>query len=473
MQGMTTIDLAVIVIYLIGMLLIGVYFTNKIKGTSDFYVAGRSLGLFTMLATVCATIIGGGALIGRGGIVYSKGVMAIWLAVPYFLGMIGFSIISGRIHDVGVKYNIVSIPDLMKKRYGRSAKLVFSLLIAYTMMATVGSQISATATIIKIIGYEINISYEFAALIATCVFIFYTSASGLFGVVYTDMAQFIILLATIYILLPIIAIAKIGGIDSFLQQIPSEMWDLHPNATIIGYTYTNLLFSFAGAEMWQRAFASKNREVASKGMLLGTISYGATIISTLIIGLCAYILLPNLYEMFGTYDAAVPALVISCLPVGITGLACAGLLAVLMSSSDSYLLVAGQTIIGDIIREFKPDLSEKVAVRLSRIFIPILGFGALIIALYIRSAYEALMFAWTFYAASVGIPAFAALYWKKATRESIIASVISGFVVSCVWSFAGVPFNIAPTIVGSLACLAALLIVSAMTYKEGKDPILS
>ena len=82
-------------------------------------------------------------------------------------------------------------------------------------------------------------------------------------------------------------------------------------------------------------------------------------------------------------------------------------------------------------------MSDKREVFISRILSAVLCDRALIIALYIKNAYNALMFAWTFYAASVGLPALAALYWRKATNAGIIASIVSGFVVSIGWDLIG------------------------------------
>jgi SSS family solute:Na+ symporter len=472
MLHLRTLDSIVIIAYLAFVLIAGVYLANRVKGSDDFYVAGRSLGLFVVTATVCATIIGGGALVGRGGIVYSQGAAAVWLAVPYFAGMVFFSFFAGRIHKIGVKHNILSIPGLMERRCGRTAKLIVAVLIAYTMTATVGSQISATATILRIVAADWGMTYETGALAATAIFVCYTGASGLFGVVYTDVLQFLTLILSVYIVLPVIALAKVGGVEGLTTRIPPEMWSLRPDAAIAGYIFTNLIFTLAGAEIWQRAFAAKTSGIAFKGTLYGTLIYGATIVVTLVIGLCAVLLLPNLKEEYGTFDAAIPALAVRVLPTGLVGLAIAGLLAVLMSTSDSYLLIAAQTIVNDIMRTVKPGITEKQELLASRIAVPALGFGAMAVALYIRSAYEALMFAWTFYAAAVGIPAFAALCWKKATGSAVIAAMLAGFAVSFVWHFLGSPYSVAPSIAGSAACGATLYGVAMLTHRKGDETYL-
>ena len=83
MHELTVLDLTIIVLYMIGMLLVGVWFVKRIKNTGDFYVAGRTLGPFVLTATVCASIIGGSAMMGRAGIAYTTGFKAIMTAIPY------------------------------------------------------------------------------------------------------------------------------------------------------------------------------------------------------------------------------------------------------------------------------------------------------------------------------------------------------------------------------------------------------
>lgn len=83
MVEVTTLDLVIIGLYLLFMLLVGVWFVKRIKNTDDYYVAGRTLGPVVLAATVCATIIGGSAMMGRAGIAYTTGFMAIATALPY------------------------------------------------------------------------------------------------------------------------------------------------------------------------------------------------------------------------------------------------------------------------------------------------------------------------------------------------------------------------------------------------------
>ena len=462
-----TIDIVIIGAYLIALVAIGVHFMKRVKNIGDYYIAGRTFGPLVMMATVCATIIGGSGLMGRAGVAYSDGFKAVMTALPYLLGMFIFSGISGRISAIGFQHNISSMPGLFERRFGKTAKIILGGMIAFTMMGTVASQVTATATIISMLGGEIGLSYEAGALIACIVFMIYTATSGLFGVVYTDVVQFYMLLIFVYILIPSASLYHVGGFANFAANLDPELAKPYINGDILGDIVTYLVFTMAGAEMWQRAFAAKDGKSAKKGMFLGTFVYGITIFLVFFMGVVAHqIIGDDVFERFGSTDATVPALAIAVLPIGLTGLALAGILSVIMSTADSYLLVSVQTCVHDIIKSFVPDLKEKKEILLSRIFAVVLPLGALVIALYIKNAYSILMFAWSFYAAAAGLPAFAALYWRKATKAGIIAAMVSGFSVCIGWKLAGLPFGLGATVPGAIACAIALVGVSLATYKR-------
>lgn len=466
MEHVTLLDIIIIFAYLLGMLWIGIIFTKKVKTSGDFFVAGRTLGPVVLMATVCASIIGGSALIGRGGYAYNGGMVAIAIALPYMIGMFIFSCFTGHISDIGMKHNISSIPELMEFRFGKAAKLLAAAMIAYSMAATVGAQISATATVFSVIGGNFGITYVAGAVIATAIFIIYTASAGLFGVVYTDLVQFFILILFVYIMLPILSVNEVGGLSALIAATPAEKFQLHLDSSTITLIFTNLVMTIAGAEFWQRAFAAKDRKSALKGQFAGTLVYACTIVITLFLGLSAAILFPNLIADYGTADYAIPVLVASILPAGLTGLTFAGLLSVMMSSADTCILVSTQAAVGDIYKTLKPETTDAQQLKLSRIATVVISIFALIVALFFTSAYDALMFAWTFYAAAMGLPCLAALYWKKATTPGIIASMLTGVIVSVVWKFAGEPFGIGTTIAGVICCGIVLVAVSLATCKS-------
>lgn len=466
MLELTLLDLLIIGAYLIGMLLVGVYFVKRIKNPGDYYVAGRTLGPVVLTATVCATIIGGSAMMGRAGLAFTDGFKCVMTAVPYLIGMFIFSGLAGRIQKVGATYGITSIPELFSRRFGKSSKCILAVMVALTMMGTVAAQVTATATIIRLLGDQVGISYEMGALIATIIFFVYTAASGLFGVVYTDVLQFFMLLIFVYLMVPTASVIEIGSISEFWANLDKSYLIPRIDGEILGDIVTYLVFTMAGAEMWQRSFAAKDAKSARRGMFCGTAVYAVTIFLILFMGLAAQQILPTVVSDYGSPDAVIPALAVKVLPPGLTGLAVAGILSVMMSTADSYLLVSVQTCVHDLGKTVKKDIDSKMEILLSRIFSIILALGALIIALYIKSAYDVLMFAWSFYAAAAGLPALAALYWKKATTAGILSAMIGGFVVCVGWKLAGQPFGLGAAVPGAIACGVLLLTVSLATCKK-------
>ena len=218
--------------------------------------------------------------------------------------------------------------------------------------------------------------------------------------------------------------------------------------------------------MWQRAFAAKDRRSAKRGMFWGTAVYAVCVSMILVMALAAQQLLPDVIGQYGSTDAVIPALAITTLPAGLTGLSLAGIVSVMMSTADSYLLVSMQTAVDDIGKTIAPGMSEKKELLLSRILCVVLAAGALVIALYIKSAYTILTMIYNFYAAAAGIPALAALYWKKATSQGMIAAVIGGFVTCAVWRALGSPFGIGGTLPGAAVCLILMVAVSLATYQK-------
>ncbi len=458
-------DLIIIFSYLIFIAAVGFFSKKKVNDTHDYFVAGRSLPTFMLIATICASVIGGSALIGKGGYAYTGGVVCIAIGLPYMAGMFIFSAFSGRISGLGRKYGFISMSQMLGYRFGPAVKYISAILVAYTAISTVGSQISATGTIISTIGGD-SVSYLFGALVATVIFVLYTASSGLFGVVYTDVVQFVLLIVFVYILLPIRSVSEVGGLEALIANTDPAKWNWNFSPEIITLIVTNFIMTIAGAEFWQRAFAAKNDKAAFRGQFWGTAIYAVTIVLTMFIGLAAALLFPTLIEDYGTADYAIPVMIVKMLPAGFAGLTLAGVLSVMMSSADSYLLIATQSLVSDLFRPLSRDPSEQKELMLSRISSVVFGAFAFLVAMFFTSAYDALMFGWTFYAATLGVPCLAALVWDKATTPGILSGMAAGFVISIVWKALGNPLGVGSTIVGVALNALFCVVVSLMTCKN-------
>lgn len=198
-------------------------------------------------------------------------------------------------------------------------------------------------------------------------------------------------------------------------------------------------------------------------MFLGTAVYGVTIFHIFFMGLATKQIIPNVEELYGTADAVIPALAINILPPGLTGLALAGILSVMMSTADSYLLVATQICVRDVGMTLNPGMGEKKELLYSRILAAVLAIGALLVALFGGNVYTIQTSTFAYYAASAGIPAFAALYWKKATAPGVVSSMIDGLATSLLWQWPGCPLGLGPAVPGTVVYALLLFGVSLAT----------
>lgn len=466
-------DWFIVFFYLLSMLGVGFYFTKRIKNASDYYLAGRNLGIFPIACSIAATTIGGAAMLGRTGTIYQKGLAGVTMALPYLLSMILMAFVFPRISKIGAKYNIGSLPQLFGIRYGKFLQAIVGIICSIGMGASVATQISGCSTVFSIMGGDtLGVSYEICAIFATVIFIIYVLFSGLYSVVWTDVIQCILIVSMIYIFLPVSGINYAGGIDVVNAIVPESFSNWNFDSSIIGAMATNFAIVACNPPIWQRAFAAKTSRTAKKGMILGYCIYGVTIFLCIFIAYSALAVIPNVYEIYGSYDYVVPALVITVLPKGLIGITVASMLAVSMSSGDSQLLCSMHHFTSDFLKVFKPNMNTKQEIRYGRYACIFAGCIALTLALYFRSAYDLLMLIWGFYSSCMACPALATLFWKKATKSSIISGIFSGLITNILWKYVlNTPWGISAVIPGLLVSALSIIVVGLLTYNNKKPPI--
>lgn len=460
------IDIVVIVLYLAFMFGIGFYFSNRVKTTEDFYLSGRSLPTFVIAMTFAATFIGASATMAKSGLAYQTGLKAASLSFGSIIALYIFSFVSPRIRRVGAKYNISSIPDLIGRRFGKGPGLLAAVIVLWTLVGTIGSQMVATTRVLEIICEPWGMSYELAAVIGVFVVVVYTMLSGMYGVAYTDMVQAGILLIMLGIALPIIAITGAGGFSNMQVVLPENYWSFMPDITIFGMIWVYTLYFLTGPPYWQRAFAAKSEKSAKSGVAWGTTIILYYTFAITFIGMAAYIIYPVFPEGV-SYENIIPIMVRQFYHPVFAALVMAAILAVLMSTIDSYLINAAQTFISDIYKVLKPDAPDDKLISYSKWAVVVLGFFSILFTLNIRNILNAIIFAMTFFSSALSVPTLASLYWKKATRQGIYAGMCTGIVVASVWKYIlHNPSSLHEAIPGGILCLIAVVGVSLATYKE-------
>ncbi|MBQ6214511.1 MAG: sodium:solute symporter family protein [Oscillospiraceae bacterium] len=456
-------------LYMIIMLIIGIFFSKRARSTEGYYLSGRSLPTFVLVFTFAATWIGASATLGKSGQAYNIGISAISPTLGTFVAFFIFSFFAGRIRRIGAKYDISSIPDLFLKRFGKSTSVIAAIVIAWTLIGTTGTQLIAFSKVLKYILNPYGISYEQALIIGMIVIVIYTVLSGMYGVAYTDVLQGLILLIVIGVVVPFGALNMAGGWSEVRTQLDPSYFTLKPSATMFGYTITSFLYFVAGPPYWQRAFSAKSNKSASRGAFGGNLLIIYYSFAVILIGICAAVVFPGVSS--DESEMLLLLMVEKRFPAVVYAITVAAIVAVIMSTTDSYLILSAQTVATDIYGCLSGTKDSKKLIRISRISVILVGAFAVLFALSRTNIFEAMMLSMTQFAAGVAVPALAALFSKKVTRQGMNAAMLSGLVFSIFWSkVLHSPAGISESIAGSLVSLAVIVVVSALTQKQTEVP---
>ena len=475
------IHLVVILLYLFTLIGIGLYKAKKIKTQSDFAVAGRSLTPWILVGTMLATWMGTGSILGNAGKTYDTGMAALILPLGSIIGIILLTKIAGKVRS----FEKFTVPEILGDRYGSSARLlsVIALVIAY--MVIVSYQYNAGGAVLKTILTDANgnslISVEMGTIIAAIFIIAYTMLAGLVSVAYTDVANGIIILFSFIIAIPIF-LAEAGGLSGMAASFdamgkPDHMnfWGVYSTMDIINFCLPPFLLILGDANMYQRFFASKDAEGAK---FATRILIFAVALAELMIIVSAWIVSSMIPDAeVGKYVLIYAAH--KFLPTFLGAIMMTTIVGIIISTADSYLLVPATTLMRDIYLNYiNPNADEKKIVFLSRVLVLILGIVAYIVSLgFAKSAgfFERALYAYTIYGAAITPSLVAALFWKGATKQGAIVSILTGTVTTLLWKEAGFIRNIIPANIYNnmdevlpaiTLSVVSLVVVSLLTKKN-------
>ena len=475
------IHLVVILLYLFTLIGIGMYKAGKIKTQSDFAVAGRSLPPWVLVGTMLATWMGTGSILGNAGKTYETGMAALILPLGSILGIVLLTKIAGKVRA----FEKFTVPEILGDRFGPGARMlsVIALVIAY--MVIVSYQFNAGGAVLNTVLMDETgnslISIQTGTIIAAIFIIAYTMLAGLVSVAYTDVANGIIIIFSFVIAIPIF-LAQAGGFSGMAASFeamgkPEHMnfFGVYSTMDIINFCLPPFLLIMGDANMYQRFFASKT----AKGAKSATkVLIFAVLLAELMIIFSAWVtssMIPD--AEVGKYVLIYAAH--KLLPTFLGAIMMTTIVGIIISTADSFLLVPATTLMRDVYLNYiNPNADEKKIVLLSRLLVLGLGIIAYIVSLgFAKSAgfFERALYAYTIYGAAITPSLVAALFWKRATKEGAVASIITGTVTTLLWKEAAfiqtiIPQNIYNNMDEVLPAITlsvvSLVVVSLLTKKN-------
>ncbi len=406
---MYVFDIFIIALYLIFTLFIGYKAGKNVTDIKKYSIGKCEFSNIQLIATIFATWVGGGFLIGNTTEIYKSGIIALAT-----LGFVGKLVIMSEllVKKFTPFYGAISFGDIMEVFYGKFGKVLSGLLGVVISVGTIAIQLfSISILLINIL----DITKIDAILLSYGIVIFYSAYGGIKSVVKTDLIQFILIITAV-LTLTIFLLIEIGGVNQFIVSVPNWSTSLKLNDHTLNYFYMFVIYLFPAPQpvTVQRILMNKNISQTILSFRLSTIAFILLNISIVVIGLSAIILFPSILP-----NMVIPTIINEVIPVGFKGLVIIGIISVIMSTADSFINVASISFTHDfLVPVFK--ISKKKELFYAKTLSIILGTIAIFIALYIDNIINFMFYCHSLWLVSISITFIFGLYNIKISLKNFI-----------------------------------------------------
>ena len=488
--------------YLLLMIGIGIFYSKKTKNNEDYFLGGRNLGGWTAALSAQASDMSGWLLMGLPGTVYLAGTGQIWIAVGLLIGTIlNWYIVSSRLRKYTiVAGNSLTIPSFFENRYRDKKgviKIVSAIIIAIFFAVYTASAFSSGAKLFAVLfGKSIDNAYLIGLIIAAVVILIYTFLGGFKAVCTTDFIQGMLMLVAI-LAVPIVAYTIMTWDKGFATALmekgvtdPANYLNIFKNedgSTVSAVSViSNLAWGlgyFGMPHIIIRFMAIKNDAEVKKSRKIAIVWVILSLTAACFVGIIARGYLSP--QLDGTNSETSFIRLIQQVFSGngvlifIGGIFLCGILAAIMSTADSQLLVTSSAISEDMFKGvIKKNAGEKTALMVGKIAVVVVAVIAFLIALDENSSIMNLVSdAWAGFGSAFGPVVLLALFWKRSTLPGAVAGMATGTLTVIIWDY--LPLVNGDTIyaatelyslvVGFALALVVNVVVSLITKKPSQE----
>lgn len=480
---MNTYELISICLYFSLMLAIGYYsYRKSANNVEGFLLGGRKLGPVVTALSAGAADMSGWLLMGLPGAMFTQGLSASWMAIGLTVGAyLNYLTVAPRLRVYTEKANnSITLPDYFENRFMDKTKLLrfFSaiiILIFFTLYTSSGMVAGG-----RLFESSFGLDYNVGLIVTSSVVILYTLFGGFLAVSLTDFVQGVIMV-TALVLIPTVAIMQVGGLGETFQNI--ELLDPKKLSFFEGTTTIGILslaawgFGYFGQpHILVRFMAIDSVKGLTKARRVGISWMIFSVGGAMFIGLVGFAFLAKYPDTIDrtTFDPETIFILFSKIlfhPL-ITGFLLSAILAAVMSTISSQLLVTSSSLTQDFYKPLRKKASEKELVLVSRLSVLLVAIIALILSLSPSDTILDLVgHAWAGFGASFGSVILISLFWKRMTMQGALAGMLTGGAVVLLWVFGKLPAGLKEVyemIPGFFAAVFMIIVVSLLTQKPAK-----
>lgn len=459
-------------IYLVGMLWIGYYSYKKTSDLSDYMLGGRGLGPAVTALSAGASDMSGWMLMGLPGAMYASGISSLWLSVGLMIGAyINYLILAPRLRTyTEIANDSITIPDFLENRFKDHSKILRSvsaivILIFFTLYTSSGLVAGG-----RLFESSFGLDYKIGLFVTAGVVVAYTLFGGFLAVSMTDFVQGVIMFIAL-VLVPIVAFTDIGGVTRTFEDIR----DIDPSLLYFfkGTSFVGVisllawgLGYFGQPHIIVRFMAITSVKELKTARRIGMGWMGVSIIGAMLTGLAGIVYYSNNSAALADPETVFIVFSDVLFHPYITGFLLAAILAAIMSTISSQLLVTSSSLTEDFYKTFfHRNASDKQLVLVGRLAVLAVAVVGILLSYYPNDTILGLVgYAWAGFGSAFGPVILLSLYWKRMTKWGALAGMIAGATIVLVW--ANIPslknwmYEMIP---GFMVSLAAVIVVSLLT----------
>ncbi|PGH87731.1 sodium/proline symporter PutP [Bacillus thuringiensis] len=463
-------------IYMAGMLYIGYWSYKKTSDLSDYMLGGRGLGPAVTALSAGASDMSGWMLMGLPGAMYATGLSSVWIAIGLLIGAYAnYLIIAPRLRTyTEVANDSITIPDFLENRFKDRTKILrfvsaIVILVFFTFYASAGLVSGG-----RLFENSFNLDYKIGLFVTVGVVVAYTLFGGFLAVSWTDFVQGCIMFIAL-VLVPIVAFTDVGGVtETFntIKQVDASHLDMFKGTTILG------IISFLAwglGYFGQPHIIVRFMAITSIKDLKTSRRIGVGWMTISIIGAMLTVLIGIAYYAKNNATLQDPEMVFVTFSnilfhPYITGFLLSAILASIMSSISSQLLVISSAVTEDFYKTFfRRNASDKELVFIGRLSVLVVAMIAVVLAYHPSDTILTLVgYAWAGFGSAFGPAILLSLYWKRTNKWGVLAGMIVGAVVVIAWvqipSLKAIMYEMVP---GFFCSLLTVIVVSLLT----KEPV--
>lgn len=468
--------IGVLIGYLIVLLAIGFWSSRESRNLKGYYVAGKRLPAWVIAFSSNATGESAWLLLGLTGMGYAIGVHAFWVILGEVLGVASAWIWVARpFKEYTDRFDAITVPDYLTDRF-RDTSHVFrwlsAIVILSMVMAYTAAQLTASG---KAFDSFLGTGYTAGVWIGLAIVLFYTTVGGFKAVAYSDFLQGVLMLGCL-VTLPIVGIVAAGGWGEMLGALaatdeallrPMGAFGLGPAGIASALGFVAIGFAFLGSpQLLTRFMAARDQKQIVDGGFWAVLCVIGFDVGAVFAGMAGRTLFPGLADP----ETVLPEMSAALFPAFFTGIVLVVVLAAIMSTVDSLLILASSVVVRDVFqRALGSVATERTLSMLGKGVTVVIGVAALIVALVeVRVIFYFVLFAWSGIACAFTPVVLCSLFWKRTTKAGAVAGMVGGFVVTVVWTVAFKErfYDLYEMIPGFAAGFACCIGVSLMTEPD-------